>query len=139
MKPFKHHLVFLLLFFPCALLIFFGCESKMTDPEGTLRNQAQQYWTERLVNGNYEYTYKKELKEGLPPFSEYEKNLNPISQFGVSSVRVEKVTVEGDKGSVILQVACRIPRIPKEVDVPLGDRWIIKGNQWKHILAKKTK
>jgi len=129
-----------LFFLPLFLLMILACESKMTDPGGTLKEQAKRYWTERLVNNDYQYTYKEELKEGLPIFATYEKNLRVISRFGVSSVKVEKVKIEGDQGTVTLQVACRFPGISKEIDVPLGDRWVIKGNQWKHLLPEmKTK
>lgn len=139
MSPIKRNLVCFPLFFCLILLFIYACESKMADPEGTLRKQAEQYWTERLINKDYEYTYKEEFKDGLPPFSEYEKSLKFVTKFGVSSVRVEKIKIEGDQGTVTLQVACQLPRVPKAVDVPLGDRWVMKGNQWKHILEKKTK
>ena len=111
----------------------------MVDPEGTLEKQAERYWTERLINNDFQYTYKEELKEGLPSFATYEKHIEAISRFRVSSVMVEKVKVEGDQGTVTYLVICRLPGIPKEMDIPMGDRWIIKGNQWKHLFEMKTK
>ena len=120
-------------------LVLCGCERKMADPEGALKEKAEQYWTERLMNHNFQYTYKEELNEGRAPFPAYEKIIRARSSFKVSSVRVEKVKIEGDQGAVTLQITCMLPRVPKEIDVPLGDHWVIKENQWKHLFEMESK
>ena len=116
-----------------VLLVFAGCEKKMEDPKGTLEKQAAKYWQERLINRNFQYTYKEELEEGLPAFSTYKVELNNVTKFPTSSVEVKEVKVEGDVGTVKLAVMCMLPGVPKEIPVPIGDRWVAKGNKWKHI------
>jgi hypothetical protein len=119
-------------------LLSFGCESEMKDPKGTLEKQAKQYWTERLIKKNFEYTYKEEAKENLPPFSTYKEQLKKVTKFPTSSVEVKEVKVEGDLGTVKYVVTCIVPGFPKALPVPLGDYWVMKGNKWKHKREIKT-
>ena len=114
------------------LLSAFACESKMKDPKGTLEKQAAEYWRERLINRNFEYTYKEELKEGLPPLSTYKVQLKNVTKFPTSSVEVKEVKIEAGIGTVKLVVMCMLPGVPKELAVPLGDHWVVKGNKWRH-------
>ena len=128
-------------FIPLCLLLLLSllsaCESKMADPKGTLEKQAERYWTERMIKRNFKYTYEEELKEGLPSFETYEIKLTAITRTPTVSVKVKEVKVDGKNGSVKLSASCRIPNFPAEVDIPMGDRWIIEGNQWKHLLQVK--
>ena len=124
-----------------ALFVFLlgpGCESEMKDPKGTLEKQAKQYWTERLINRNFEYTYEEEAKEDLPPFSTYKEQLKKVTKFPTSSVEVKEVKVEGDLGTVKYLVTCTVPGFPKALPVPLGDYWVMKRNKWKHKREIKT-
>jgi hypothetical protein len=114
------------------LLVFAGCEEKMKDPKGSLEKQAGKYWQERLINKNFEYTYKEEVEKGLPAFSTYKEELNNVTKFPTSSVTVKEAKVEGDVGTVKLVVMCRLPSVPKEIPVPIGDIWVVKGNKWRH-------
>jgi len=109
-----------------------GCESEMKDPKGTLEKQAKNYWTERLINQNFEYTYKEEDKKNLPSFSTYKEELKTVTRFRTSSVEIKEVQVEGDIGTVKLAVECIVPGFPKKLPLPLGDQWILKGNKWRH-------
>ena len=136
MKHFKCAIIFVSVV--SVFLFSFGCESEMKDPKGTLEKQAKQYWIERLINRNFEYTYEEEVNENLPPFSTYKEQLKKVTKFPTSSVEVKEVKVEGDRGTVKYVVNCIIPGYPKELPVPLGDYWIIKGNKWKHILQFET-
>jgi hypothetical protein len=137
MKPKVHALMLLTCLVAGFFLLTFGCEKKMTDPKGTLEKQALQYWTERLINKNFEYTYEEEVEEGLPPFSTYKERITGVTRFPTSSVEIKDIEVEGDGGYVQLLVTCKVPGLPKEMPLPLGDRWIIKGNKWKHKLQEK--
>ena len=130
MKHRRFFLIFLLAVF--IFLLGIGCESEMKDPKGTLEKQAKKYWTERLINKNFEYTYKEEDKKNLPSFSTYKEELKTVTRFPTSSVEVKEVQVEGDIGTVKLAVECFVPGFPKKLPLPLGDQWILKGNKWRH-------
>lgn len=119
------------------LSLLSACESKMADPKGTLEKLTERYWTERMIKKNFKYTYEEELKEGLPPFETYEKKLTAITRIPTSSVKVNKVKVDGKNGTVTLSAKCRIPNFPADVDIPMGDQWVIEGNKWRHILQVK--
>ena len=130
MKHRKFFSIFLSVVF--VFLLGFGCESEMKDPKGTLEKQAKNYWTERLINQNFEYTYKEEDKKNLPSFSTYKEELKAVTRFRTSSVEIKEVQVEGDMGTVKLAVMCIVPGFPKKLPLPLGDQWILKGNKWRH-------
>jgi len=115
-----------------------GCESEMKDPKGTLEKQAKKYWTERLINKNFEYTYKEEAKNDLPSFSTYKEQLKTVTRFPTSSVEIKEVQVEGDIGTVKLSVKCIVPGFPEKLPLPLGDQWILKGNKWRHKRQLKS-
>jgi hypothetical protein len=138
--PTKFFSQFLVCFsFVLALLVATGCEKQMSDPKGALETIAAQYWTQRLVNKDYQSTYKDELEENLPPFSTYEEQLKKAAKIPTSSVTAKDAELEGDIGIVTVVATCRIPGVPKEVSLPMRDRWILKGNQWKHYYAIGTK
>ena len=123
-------------------LIFFlvlACKGEMKDPKGTLEKQAERYWTERLVNKDYEYTYKQEVEEGLPPFSTYEKQLKAAAKIPTSSVKSKEVKINGDRSTVTLLITCRLPGMPKDYAMPMRDLWVLKGNKWKHYFKMKNK
>jgi len=35
-------------------------------------------------------------------------------------------------------VKCQVLNIPKPMDLSMSDNWVIKGNEWKHVLSKNT-
>ncbi len=133
----KRHLSYLL--FILFLLLAFACESEMKDPKATLEKQAAQYWTERLVNKNYKYTYEEEVEKDRPDFSTYEKLLTAAAKIPTSAVKTKEVEIDGDRGMVTLLITCRIPGVPKDYDMPLRDLWYLKGNEWKHNFHMKSK
>lgn len=121
-------------------LLLCACEAPMRDPAGALEKQGVKYWTERLVNKNFEYTYKEELEKGLPPFSEYEKRLKSITRIPTSLVKFHNLRIEGNIGFVNYYATCRLKGIAQKIDnVPLSDRWVIKGNRWKHDYQAELK
>lgn len=140
-KPMKMSRCFFYCFTPLCLLLLLSllsaCESKMADPKGTLEKQAEKYWTERMINRNFKYTYEEEAKEGLPPFETYEKKLSIITKIPTLSVKVTEVKVDGKNGIVKVAAKCRVPNFPADADIPMGDRWVIEGNKWKHLLQVK--
>jgi hypothetical protein len=122
----------------CFVLAFLSaCEKKMVDPQGTLKKQAERYWTERLINKNFKYTYEQELKEGLPSFETYDKKLKIVTRIPTRSLKVKEVKVDGKDGAVKILAKCQIKGAPTLLDIPMGDRWVIEGNRWKHILQVK--
>lgn len=129
----------IVLSFGLIFLLVLACESEMKDPKGTLEKQAERYWTERLVNKDYEYTYKQEVEEGLPAFSTYEKQLKAAARIPTSSVKTEGAEINGDRGVVTMVITCRLPGMPKDYAMPMRDLWILKGNQWKHHFQKERR
>ena len=111
----------------------------MSDPKGALETIAAQYWTQRLVNKDYQSTYKDELEENLPPFSTYEKQLKEAAKIPTSSVSAKDAEIKGDIGIVTVVATISVPGVPKEVPFPMRDRWVLKANQWKHYYETKKK
>lgn len=125
---------FRVVFALCLLLTFVsGCEKKMADPQGTLKKEAERYWTERLINKNFKYTYELELKEGLPSFETYDKKLKIVTRIPTRSLKVEEVKVDGKDGSVKILAKCQIMGAPTLLDIPMGDRWGSVRGRWKHV------
>lgn len=120
-----------------VLTLLSACQKEMADPEGTLKKQAERYWTERFIKKNFKYTYEHESEEGRPSFETYEKKLKIITRIPTTSVRAKEVKVDGKDGIVKILAKCRIKGAPTLLDVPMGDRWVMEGNRWKHILQIK--
>ncbi len=119
-----------------------GCDSgpgKMADPKASLERLAEEYWNKRLIDKDYKATYKMELDEGSVPFEKYLQRVHNKGQIPYTSVKTKEVKIDEDKGSVelILKYTLPVPGMNKELAAPIHDTWIIKSNQWKHILPKK--
>ena len=66
----KRCLAFILAVSVCMIL-FFGCQNKpkMSDPAAALEALAIEYWTKRLVERDYDFTYDTEVDKASLPFS----------------------------------------------------------------------
>lgn len=119
-----------------CLFFSIGCEDgkKMVDPKATLEALAEQYWSKRLVDKDYKFTYDLELDKESIPFSDYVKKMTRGEKFKVLSVKTKDVRIDGDRGEVFLSVVSKVPMVPKEVDMTLQDLWLLKSNQWRHTL-----
>ena len=115
-----------------------GCENKkeMSDPKASLERLAEDYWNKRLLDRDYKATYSMELEKGSLPFEKYLKRVHNAGQIQYLSIKTKEVKIDRDKGSVELIVRCIIAPVPKELEMSLGDRWVLKSNRWKHILPK---
>ncbi len=127
---------FLLALIP--LVCFTGCEKRPGESElkASLGKVAEQYWMDRFIYGAYRSAYDLELKEGRPPFSEYRDKVAPRGQINYLGVKTKEVTIDQDKGVVLLTVKHEIP-IPgvKKVDPLEGtikDVWIYTSEGWRH-------
>ncbi|MDQ1336371.1 MAG: hypothetical protein QG552_3321 [Thermodesulfobacteriota bacterium] len=122
-----------------CLFFSLGCEGgkKMPDPQAALEALAEQYWTKRLVDKDYEFTYDLELEKDSLSFSDYVSQVKRSEKFKVSSVKTKEVRIDGDRGEVFLTVTSTVPTLSKEVDMTLQDLWLLKSNQWKHQLLPK--
>lgn len=105
------------------------------DMKASLRSAAQEYWNKRMQD-KYEDTYKMEDKEGLPPFDKYRDLCLLMRKIDVVSHSIKEVSVDGDKGTVIVQFDMKLPNIPKTLPQPLDDYWIYRNGQWKHVPRK---
>jgi len=122
----------------CVMLLT-SCESKPTevDLEASLTKAAEDYWTKRLIDFDYKFTYKMELDKGSIPFSKYLERVKNAGQIKVLSLKAEEVKVENDEGFVKITARSRIAQTPKVVELSLKDLWVYKSNQWKHKPSKK--
>lgn len=129
---------FFLLLASISLLVFSGCDSRPDESElkASLGKVAEQYWTDRFIKGNYRAAYDLEVEEGRPPFKQYEGKVKPGGQIQYLGVKTKEVTVEGDKGTVLLSVEHMIP-IPgfekaKPLKSNIRDVWIYTSEGWRH-------
>ncbi len=119
-----------------CLVLLVGCEKQQSPDEmkASLETLAEQYWTKRLVDFDYKFTYDMELAKDSMPFSEYLKKVKNARQFKVLSIKTKEVKIENDKAKVELTAKIQIPTVPKDLETPIKDEWIYKSNQWKHKL-----
>jgi len=122
----------------CVMLLT-SCGNKPTevDLKASLTKAAEEYWTKRLIDFDYKFTYKMELEKDSLPFSEYLEKVKNAGQIKVLSLKAEEVKIENDEGLVKITAKSRIPQVPKVVELSLKDLWVYKSNQWKHKLPKK--
>ena len=120
------------------LVLLFGCTGaqKRSDQDAFLGELAQQYWTKRLVEKDYKFSYDKELEKESISFPEYIDRAKAAEKFRFMSVKTKKVNIEGDRGVVYLTVECITPFMPKGKQM-LQDLWLYRSGQWKHKFSDK--
>ena len=133
----KRSFVFALCIVTC-LMFLLGCASaqKRSDQDASLGDLAEQYWTKRLVEKDYKFTYDMELEKGSLSFSEYLQKVRAGEKFKVLSVKTKEVTIEDDRGIIYLTVECIMPFLPKGNQM-LQDLWLYRSNKWKHKFSDK--
>jgi len=119
--------------------VFFGCQSKpeMTDPKAALEREAEEYWNKRFIARDYKATYEMELERDSIPYEKYQKMVFNAGQIDYESVKVKSVEMQDDRARVELAVRVNIPPVPKAMDLTMSDEWVLKSNQWKHVLPEK--
>lgn len=131
-----------LIFFFCmgaCLMLLVACESrpKEEDPKASLTKAAEEYWTKRLIDFDYKFTYNMELEKDSLPFPKYLEKIKNYGQIKVLSLKAEEVRIDNNEGFVKITAKCRVAPVPKVVGLSLRDVWLYKSNQWKHKLPKK--
>lgn len=124
---------------PAYFMILYGCSNveKRHYPGGPLEEVAALYWTKRLVDKDYEFTYNLELEKQSLSFSDYLKKVQSAGQIKILSVEVKDVEKDKDKAFVTYAVKYQIPTVSKILEQPLRDEWIFKGDRWLHKLSKE--
>ena len=137
MPSVKRCFVFALCIGICVTFLL-GCASaqKRSDQDASLAQLAEQYWTKRLVERDYKFTYNMELEKGSLSFSEYLQIIRAGEKFKVLSVKTKEVTIEDDRGIIYLTVECIMPFLPKGNQM-LQDLWLYRSNKWKHKFSDK--
>ena len=122
----------------CVMFVS-GCAGvqKRGDQDASLGDLAEQYWTKRLVEKDYKFTYNLESEKKSLSFSEYCERVKRSQRFNCSSVKTKEVIIEGDKGIVYLTLKCRMPFLPKPYALPINDVWLYESNRWKHKFSDK--
>lgn len=129
--------VYALIVLICIILVGCQTQQKMKDPKAALEGMAEEYWTKRLMDKDYEATYNMEAEKGSIPFEKYKSRIHNAGQIKYLGIKTKEVKIENDKGMVDLIVRCRVADIPKDVEMSLKDTWVLKSHRWKHILRKK--
>jgi len=121
-----------------TLLAFTGCKGRPDDAElkASLGKAAEQYWTDRFIKGNFKSAYDLEVEEGRLPFKQYEDAFKPAGQITYLGFKSKEVTVEGDRGMVLLSVEHIVP-IPginkaKPLTGQIRDVWVYTSEGWRH-------
>jgi len=119
--------------------VLLGCEAKkeMTDPRAALESAAEAYWTKRFLDRDYKATYEMELNNDSIPYEKYQKMVFNAGQIDYESVKVKSIEMQDDRARVELAVRVNIPPVPKAMDLTMSDEWVLKSNQWKHVLPDK--
>ena len=110
---------------------------KESDAEAALGAMAEEYWTKRLVDNDYKFTYDKELEKDSMPFSEYLNKVKGGEKFKFLSVKTKQVEIDGDRGVVYLTQDFQAPFLPKGFKSTLQDLWLYRSGQWKHKFSAK--
>ena len=129
---------FVVLLASMCFLALVACqkEKKMADPKTALAVAAEQYWKKRLLEKDYTATYELEAAKNDMSLEAYKKEVHNAGQIGYLSIKIEDVKVDDQKGGVEVVVSCMIQNIPTPVELSTPDKWIIQGNEWKHVLNK---
>jgi len=116
-----------------------ACENRLgtENSKESLGEVAEQYWTKRWIEKDYEFTYKFELKKDALSFPDYLKRVKNFGQVRYLSVKTKEVNIDTDKGTVILTVKFNIDGIPKALEQTFTDYWIYTKGHWLHQLPKK--
>lgn len=126
----------------CILIyitLLYGCAHvwQKSYPQGPLEEVAALYWTKRLVDKDYEFTYNLELEKDSLTFPDYLKKVKSAGKIQVLSVKVEDVKKDKDKAVITYQAKYRVPAVSKIFKQPLCDEWVFKGDRWLHKLSKE--
>lgn len=122
-----------------CVMFLVSCENKPTeaDLKASLTKAAEAYWTKRLIDFDYKFTYKMEEEKDSLSFSEYLKKVENAGQIKVLSLKAQDVRIENTEGFVKITAKSRVPQVPKVVELSLKDHWVYKSGRWEHKLPKK--
>ena len=128
----------------CAVIFLLGlnaCESrpKMSELKDSLGKMAEQYWTNRLIMGDYRKAYDLEIEDGRLPYPDYVKKVKSAGQINFLSIKTKEVNIDKNKGVVSLLAKHEILGIPlpksgkrKALELTITDKWIYTSNGWRH-------
>ena len=134
----KRCFVFALFIATCLVpLALWASPEKGGEAEAALGALAEQYWTKRLVEKDYEFSYGKELEKESVSFTEYIERAKAAEKFKFLSVKTKEVKIEGDRGIVYLTMECITPFMPKGYKQMLQDLWLYRSGQWRHKFSDK--
>jgi hypothetical protein len=124
---------------PVYITLLYGCAhlGQKRYPQGPLEEVAGLYWTKRLVEKDYKFTYNLELEKDSLAFPDYLKKVKSAGQIKVLSVKVEEVKKDKDKAVIFYEVKYRVVTVSKILKQPLRDEWVFKSGRWLHKLSKK--
>lgn len=108
-----------------------------SDAKAVLGALAEEYWTKRLIEKDYKFSYEKELEKDTLSFSEYVEKAKASNKFEYKSIKTERVEITDDRGAVFLTVECITPFMPKGYKQMLQDLWLYRSGQWVHKFSDR--
>lgn len=117
-----------------GVLLFQGCKSEreVADPRAELEKVAEEYWSKRLIEKDYEFTYQLELDKESIPYEDYVQKVQRAARFQTLSVTLKEITIHEDRAEVLMSVETRAPFLPKQTAIGLKDLWILESGKWRH-------
>ncbi|MCF8083522.1 MAG: hypothetical protein K9M96_10530 [Deltaproteobacteria bacterium] len=106
------------------------------NPNAALKEAGKSYWTLRLMDKDYKATYEMELDNESIPFETYLERVQNKGKIDYLSLTVKEVNIDGNKGTVMLDVKCKSPATAKfntTVNMPQTDQWVLESGRWQHI------
>lgn len=133
--------VYLLCAIVCLLMSVVACDKRpnVNELKDSLGKVAEQYWTKRLIKGDYEYTYDLEAEKGSTPYSEYLKSVKSFGQIEFLSIKVKEISIDNDKGTVLLTLGFKLPQVNMIHEQTMKDKWIYTSKGWRHEAQAKRK
>lgn len=140
------------LFLACiCLVLLWGC-GKANETEAKPRDNIKQdakadgemlkkaalaYWNNRLVTRDYQASYGREAKTGLPSFEEYVQLVSRNEKFKFSSLKADEPKVDQNTGKLKISLMAKGPGMPAAFDRSFKDKWIFSTSDgWLHLFSK---
>jgi ABC-type transporter MlaC component len=100
-----------------------------------LRDAAENYWR-LILSADYERTYALEDRQDLPPFKDYLDKVKAMTKFRIVGHSIGKVSIEGNEGTVGVEMNVMAPGLQTPVKQFFNDRWRYTKGKWLHVLFK---
>lgn len=139
MRFFERCTVTAMILMICGICLSVGCKDKQErlDPKAIVKAKAEEYWNKRFLDKDYKATYEMESDKDSIPYEKYLKIVYNAGQIDYVSLKANSVEIDNDNAQVEIGVKCYIAQVPKALNLTMGDQWVFKSNEWRHVLPEK--